>query len=45
MDDRLGEIDLLALDGQTLVVVEVRSSETKTFDELAATVNLVSSDG
>lgn len=39
VDDRLGEIDLLALDGQTLVVVEVRSSETKTFDELAATIN------
>jgi putative endonuclease len=39
LDDRMGEIDLLALDGQTLVVVEVRSSETKTFEELAATVN------
>ena len=39
VDDRLGEIDLLALDGQTIVVVEVRSSENKTFDELAATVN------
>jgi len=41
LDDRLGEIDLLALDGQALVVVEVRSSESKTFDELAATVDLV----
>jgi putative endonuclease len=39
VDDRLGEIDLLALDGQTIVVVEVRSSEAKSFDELAATVN------
>src|SRR6478609_8524276 len=39
VDDRLGEIDVLALDGQTIVVVEVRSSETRTFDELAATVN------
>ena len=39
LDDRLGEIDLLALDGETIVVVEVRSSETKTFDDLAATVN------
>jgi putative endonuclease len=39
IDDRLGEIDLLALDGQTLVVVEVRSSEQKSFEELAATVN------
>jgi putative endonuclease len=41
VDDRLGEIDLLALEGETLVVVEVRSSESKTFDELAATVDLV----
>jgi putative endonuclease len=40
VDDRLGEIDLLALDGQTLVIVEVRSSETKSFGELAATVDL-----
>jgi putative endonuclease len=40
VDDRLGEIDLLALDGKSVVVVEVRSSETKSFDELAATVNL-----
>ncbi|HEX3151581.1 MAG TPA: YraN family protein [Gemmataceae bacterium] len=39
IDDRLGEIDLLALDGQTIVVAEVRSSETKSFEELAATVN------
>ena len=39
LDDRLGEIDLLALDGETLVVVEVRSSETKTFDELSLTVD------
>jgi putative endonuclease len=39
LDDRRGEIDVLALDGQTLVIVEVRSSETKTFEELAATVN------
>src|SRR3954471_23159707 len=39
IDDRLGEIDLLALDGPTLVVVEVRSSEQKSFEELAATVN------
>lgn len=39
LDDRLGEIDLLALDGNTVVVVEVRSSETRTFAELAATVD------
>ncbi|HVK13468.1 MAG TPA: YraN family protein [Gemmataceae bacterium] len=40
VDDRLGEIDLLALDGKSIVVVEVRSSESKSFDELAATVNM-----
>jgi len=40
LDDRLGEIDLLALEGQTLVIVEVRSSETKSFGELAASVDL-----
>jgi putative endonuclease len=39
VDDRLGEIDLLALDGRTLVIVEVRSSEARSFDELSATVN------
>jgi putative endonuclease len=37
--DQLGEIDLLALDGETIVVVEVRSSETKDFESLAASVN------
>ncbi len=40
VDDRIGEIDLLVLDGRTLVVVEVRSSESRSFDELSATVNL-----
>jgi putative endonuclease len=39
VDDRLGEIDLLALDDRTLVIVEVRSSEARSFDELSATVN------
>ena len=39
VEDRLGEIDLLALEGDTLVIVEVRSSETRTFNELASTVN------
>src|SRR4029078_5752845 len=39
VDDRLGEIDLLSLDGQTTVVVEVRGSETKRFDDLSGTVN------
>lgn len=37
--DGLGEIDLLALDGDTLVIVEVRSSASRTFGELAATIN------
>lgn len=41
LDDRLGEIDLLALDGEVLVVVEVRSSESKSFDELARTIDNV----
>jgi putative endonuclease len=40
VDDRLGEIDLLALEDRTLVVVEVRSSQSKSFDDLSATVNL-----
>lgn len=38
--DTKGEIDLLALDRQTIVVVEVRSSEGDDFEKLAATVNL-----
>jgi putative endonuclease len=37
--DGKGEIDLLVLDGQTLVVVEVRSSESKDFEKLAASVD------
>ena len=37
--DGLGEIDLLALDGATLVIVEVRSSASRTFAELAATID------
>jgi putative endonuclease len=41
IEDRLGEIDLLALDGTTVVVVEVRSSESKTFDALALSVDAV----
>jgi putative endonuclease len=40
VDDRQGELDLLAIDGLTLVVVEVRSSESRTVEELAATVDL-----
>jgi putative endonuclease len=39
VDDQWGELDLLALDGPTLVVVEVRSSESRAVDELAATVD------
>lgn len=37
--DRLGELDLLAVHEGSLVVVEVRSSETKSFDEILATVD------
>mgnify|MGYP001199894508 CR=1 FL=1 len=37
--DSRGEIDLLALDRETIVIVEVRSSETKDFDTLAASVD------
>ena len=39
LSDQLGEIDLLALDGETIVVVEVRSSESKDFETLALTVD------
>ncbi len=39
ISDLKGEIDLLALDGETIVIVEVRSSETKDFETLAASVN------
>jgi putative endonuclease len=37
--DLRGEIDLLALDGQTLVVVEVRSTESDDFQKVAASVD------
>lgn len=39
MQDAQGEIDVLAIDGDTLVVVEVRSSENKSLSEIAATVD------
>ncbi len=35
------EIDLLAFDGQTLVIVEVRSTESTDLDKVAASVNLL----
>ena len=38
--EQVGEIDWLALDGTTLVVVEVRSSETRSLTDVAATVDL-----
>ncbi|HEY2786747.1 MAG TPA: YraN family protein [Fimbriiglobus sp.] len=38
-DDRKGEIDLLALDRDTIVVVEVRSTESADLSAVAATVN------
>src|SRR5262249_8895043 len=37
--DRLGEIDLLALDGECLVIVEVRSTESGDLERVAASVN------
>lgn len=37
--DSRGEIDLLALDGPTIVVVEVRSSEGSDLERLAASVD------
>jgi putative endonuclease len=37
--DRLGEIDLLALDGDCLVIVEVRSTESDDLGRVAASVN------
>jgi len=36
----VGEIDLLGLDGQTIVVVEVRSSASQSFEELAASIDV-----
>ncbi len=38
-DDRLGELDLLAWHDVSLVIVEVRSSESRSLDEIAATVD------
>ena len=39
LNESAGEIDLLALDGTTLVVVEVRSTATADLDRAAASVN------
>lgn len=39
VDDRLGELDLLAWHDVSLVIVEVRSSESRSLDELASTVD------
>ena len=39
VSDRAGELDLLALDGKMLVVVEVRSSESKDFERLLLSVD------
>lgn len=39
VDDRLGELDILAWHDVSLVVVEVRASESRSLDELAATVD------
>lgn len=37
--DRYGEIDLIAVYQEMIVIVEVRSSESKSFEELAETVD------
>ena len=37
--DQLGEIDLLVLDGETLVIVEVRSTASDDLQYVAASVN------
>jgi putative endonuclease len=39
VEDRLGEIDILALDGDTLVVVEVRSTESSDFERVLLSVD------
>jgi putative endonuclease len=39
LNEAAGEIDLLALDGSTLVVVEVRSTAGDDLDRVAASVN------
>lgn len=39
LNETAGEIDLLALDGTTLVVVEVRSTASDDIDRAAASVN------
>jgi len=39
LNESAGEIDLLTLDGTTLVVVEVRSTATADLDRAAASVN------
>src|SRR5579871_2910605 len=40
VSDPTGELDLIALDGQTLVVVEVRSTESDDLERTAASVDL-----
>jgi putative endonuclease len=39
LNETVGEVDLLALDGTTIVVVEVRSTATENIDRAAAAVN------
>ena len=40
VSDRIGEIDLIAVDAQTVVVVEVRSTESDDLERVAASVDL-----
>jgi putative endonuclease len=39
IEDKFGEIDVLALDGETLVVIEVRSTERTDFEKVIASVD------
>jgi putative endonuclease len=41
VDDRRGELDILAIHGDLLAVVEVRSSESRSLPAIAATVDFV----
>ena len=39
LQDSRGEIDVLAIEGESVVIVEVRSSESRSLHEIAATVD------
>lgn len=39
IQDKFGELDVIALEGDVIVIIEVRSSESRPTHEIAATVN------